>query len=78
MTGALAREASQGWSNDTELLAAIADRLGVLAAERRYDEVPPRIKRPWDPDEEPQLGEKVSSHGEVVKFFDATTKRKGA
>lgn len=78
MTGALARESSQGWSNETELLAAIADRLGVLAADKRYEEVPSRIKRPWDPDEEAQLGEQVSSHGEVVKFFDATTKRKGA
>lgn len=46
-----AREAADRWSMDRELLAVIADRLGVIGTDRYTFEKPPdRIRRPWEPD----------------------------
>ncbi len=78
-TGALGREVNHGWTNETELLAAIADRLGIMASQHSFSEVPAPIKRPWDDDEPPpaELGKQMSSHSNVVAFFAKTTKLKG-
>lgn len=38
------------WSVDQELLALIADRVGVSASGKQYKDDLPRIRRPHEPD----------------------------